>query len=68
MEIFKIILLMIAYTVGIITIILQLICYLKEIEYKETLFLSVSFLLVIVITTIREFVTERVLGSDKLSY
>jgi hypothetical protein len=55
MEIFKIILLMIAYTVGIITIILQVICYLKEIEYKETLFLSVSFLLVIVITTIREF-------------
>ncbi len=55
MEIFKIILLMIAYTVGIITIILQLICYLKEIEYKETLLLSVSFLLVIVITTFREF-------------
>ena len=55
MQIFKIILLMIAYTVGITTIALQLICYIKEIEYKETLFFSVSFLLVIVISTIREF-------------
>ncbi len=55
MEIFKIFLLIIAYTLGIITITLQIICYLKEIEYKETLFLSVSFLLLIVVTTITEF-------------
>jgi DNA-binding CsgD family transcriptional regulator len=72
MEIFKIILLMIAYTLGIITIILQLICYLKEIEYKETLFLSFSFLLLIVFTTIREFeiLTDNInkIISDNLFY
>jgi DNA-binding CsgD family transcriptional regulator len=55
MEIFKISLLILAYTIGIITISLQVICYLKKIEYKETLFLSISFLLLIASTTITEF-------------
>jgi DNA-binding CsgD family transcriptional regulator len=55
MEIFKIILRIVAYTLGIITITLQIICYLKDIEYKETLLLSVSFLLLIIVTTIGEF-------------
>ena len=55
MEIFQIILFTIAYTIGIITITLQVICYLREIEYKETLLLSVSFLLLIAIFAFTKF-------------
>ncbi|RPH33396.1 MAG: LuxR family transcriptional regulator [Bacteroidales bacterium] len=55
MDTFKIILLIIAYTIGIFTFSLQLICYLKDIEYKETLLLNLSFLLLIAASTVSEF-------------
>jgi DNA-binding CsgD family transcriptional regulator len=55
MNLFKIILLIIAYTTGIISLSLQIICYLKEIEYKETIVFTVSFLLLIICNTVLEF-------------
>ncbi|MCI4669687.1 MAG: helix-turn-helix transcriptional regulator [Bacteroidia bacterium] len=48
MQILEIVFLIVAYTLGIVTLTFQIICYFREIEYKETLFLSVSFLSLIV--------------------
>jgi len=56
MEILKIILLIIAYSLGIATLIVQIVCYLKDLEYKETIFLTISFLLVIIAATIHNFI------------
>ena len=47
MEVLGIILLIIAYTVGVITVFLELICYYRKIEYIETIFFSISFVLLI---------------------
>ncbi len=55
MIILKIILLFIGYTVGIVTFSVQFICYLKEIEYKETLFLNGAFLINIILFGLYEF-------------
>lgn len=41
------ILLLIAYTVGVIAIVLEIICYRKGVEYFETILLSLAFLLLI---------------------
>jgi len=56
MEILKIVLLTIAYSLGIATLIVQIICYLKELEYKETIIFSIAFLLLIVTSTIQSIV------------
>ncbi len=53
MEILKTILLLLAYSLGIATLIVQLICYLKDLEYKESIFFSVAFLLLIVASTFK---------------
>jgi DNA-binding CsgD family transcriptional regulator len=56
MEILKIILLILAYSLGIATLIVQIICYLKDLEYKETVFFTIVFLLLIIASTIQGFV------------
>lgn len=48
MIVFKLVVLLMAYTIGIATLSLQIICYLREIEYKETLFLTGAFFLHII--------------------
>ncbi len=55
MIIVKILLLVIAYTLGVATIITQIICYKKDTEYKETLFFTISFFLLIISITLAEF-------------
>jgi DNA-binding CsgD family transcriptional regulator len=65
MEILKIILLIVAYSLGIGTLIVQVICYLKDLEYKETIFFTIVFLLLIIASTIQGFVkTENSLLFD----
>ncbi len=56
MEYLKIITLIIAYSFGIATLIVQIICYIKDIEYKETILLTLAFLAVIISTTIRNII------------
>lgn len=55
MEVIKIILLILAYTIGIATVMVQILCYLKGIEYKETLIFTISFMLLILMSTVSEF-------------
>ncbi|MFK8037272.1 MAG: response regulator transcription factor [Crocinitomicaceae bacterium] len=55
MAIFEITLLIFSYTLGIVTLFLEFICYRRHIEYKETIFLTVSFLLLIIGITISRF-------------
>ena len=65
MEIFKIILLIVAYSFGIATLIVQIISYLKDLEYKETIFFTIVFLLLIIASTIQGVVkTEDLLLFD----
>jgi len=47
MQILGLILLILAYTIGVITIFLEIICYQRKIEYIETIFFTIAFLLVI---------------------
>lgn len=54
MTTFIIILLTIAYTIGLVSLTVQLICYFKDIEYRETLLLSLSFILLIITLNIKE--------------
>lgn len=56
MEILKIIFLILAYSLGIATLIVQVICYLKDLEYKETIFFTIVFLLLIIASTIQGLV------------
>ncbi len=56
MEILKIILLILAYSLGIATLIVQVICFLKDLEYKETIFFTIVFLLLIIASTIQGLV------------
>jgi DNA-binding CsgD family transcriptional regulator len=51
MEILKIMFLILAYSLGIATLIIQVICYLKDLEYKETIFFTMVFLLLIIAST-----------------
>ncbi len=54
-----------AYSLGIVTLIVQVICYLKDLEYKETIFFTIVFLLLIIASTIQGFVkTENSLLFD----
>ena len=48
MEIFEIVIFILAYTMGVITIFLEIICYKRRIEYIETILFSASFLLLII--------------------
>ena len=65
MEILKIIFLILAYSLGIATLIVQIICYLKDLEYKETIFFTIAFLLLIIASTIQGLVkTENSLLFD----
>jgi DNA-binding CsgD family transcriptional regulator len=52
MDILSIILLIVAYTIGIATLIIQFVCYYRKIEYGITLLFSLSFLLLIMVLTI----------------
>lgn len=56
MEILKIILLILAYSMGIATLIVQIIGYGKKIEYRETIILTSVFLLMIISFTINSVV------------
>lgn len=58
MEIVKIFLLIVAYSLGIATIFLQILCYLKKIELKETILFSVSLLALVLWATISEILTS----------
>ena len=55
MEIFEIVVLIFAYSLGVVTLFLAFICYKRNIEYIETIFLTTSFLLLIVAVTISRF-------------
>lgn len=55
MEVLKITFLVLAYSMGIATLIVQIICYLKDLEYKETLFFTIAFLLLIIASTFQSF-------------
>ena len=55
MEIVTIIFLALAYTLCVATIIIQLLCYKKNIEYIETIIFTVSFLFLIITVTVSEF-------------
>ena len=48
MHIVELIFLFLAYTILVATIIMQIVCYRKEIEFKETIFFSLSFLLLLI--------------------
>ncbi|PHS07792.1 MAG: hypothetical protein COA88_07785 [Kordia sp.] len=56
MEVFGLILLLLAYSLGIVAILIQVICYKQKIEYYESILLSVSFLLLIITATVSEAV------------
>ena len=56
MEVFGLILLLLAYSLGIVAILIQVICYKQKIEYYESILLSVSFLLVIITATVSQAV------------
>ncbi len=49
------ILLLLAYTLGIATLVVQLICYIRKIEYLETIVLVISFLLLLLSSAILEY-------------
>lgn len=55
MEVFKITFLVLAYSLGIATLIVQIVCYLKDLEYKETIFFTIAFLLLIIASTFQSF-------------
>ena len=44
-----------AYSLGIATLIVQIISYLKDLEYKETIFFTIAFLLLIIASTFQSF-------------
>lgn len=56
MPILELIVFIVAYTVGVITIFLELVCYKKKIEYPETIFFTGSFLLLIISISINSFI------------
>lgn len=56
MEILKIIFLILAYSLGIATLIIQIVCFLKDLEYKETIFFTIVFLFLIIASTFQGFV------------
>ena len=56
MEVFGLILLLLAYSLGIVAILIQVICYEQKIEYYESILLSVSFLLLIITATVSQAV------------
>ncbi len=55
MEILEIILYIIAYTVCVIALFLELVCYKKKIEYLETIFVTVAFLFFLITLSINLF-------------
>jgi DNA-binding CsgD family transcriptional regulator len=57
MEILHLVLLILAYSIGLVTLFVQFICYSRKIEFKETIFLSISFLLLITAITSTYFST-----------
>lgn len=57
METIKIVLLILAYTLGIATLAIQTVCYFKQLEYKETIIFSLLLLLLVVSLTIPQIIT-----------
>ena len=55
MEVLKITFLVLAYSLAIATLIVQFVCYLKDLEYKETIFFTIAFLLLIIASTFQSF-------------
>ncbi|NJN24757.1 MAG: response regulator transcription factor [Cyclobacteriaceae bacterium] len=54
-----------AYSLGIATLIVQIICYIKDLEYKETIFFTIAFLLLIIATTLQYLIqTDHSLSFD----
>ncbi len=69
MEYLKILLLLLAYSAGIATLVLQVVCYLKGFEYKETIFFTIAFLLLIVASTLHIFIdANNILVSKQLNF
>jgi DNA-binding CsgD family transcriptional regulator len=54
MEIVEIVLFLIAYTLGIATLIVQIVCYLKKMEYMVTIIFVTSFLFLIIAVSVNE--------------
>lgn len=65
MEYLKILLLLLAYSAGIATLVLQVVCYLKGFEYKETIFFTIAFLLLIVASTLHIFIDANNIAVSK---
>lgn len=59
MEILEIILYFLAYTIGVITIFLELVCYYKKIEYLETILFTAAFLFFLIALSINLFAGNR---------
>jgi hypothetical protein len=55
MEVFALILLLLAYTLGVAILVVQIICYIRKIEYPETIALVISFLLLLLTSAVLEF-------------
>lgn len=55
MEVFEIALLILAYTLGIVALFIELICYYRNLETRETIFLTVSILILIIALTVSYF-------------
>lgn len=53
MDFLKLVLLVFAYSMGLATLVVQVVCYLKGLEYKETIAFSFVFLLLIAASTIQ---------------
>jgi len=56
METLILIFLILAYTLGISSLILQIVCFQKDLEYLETIIFSIAFLLLIVSVTVQHLV------------
>jgi DNA-binding CsgD family transcriptional regulator len=56
MDYLKLTILLLAYSLGVAMLIVQYVCYLNKLEYKETIFLTMSFLVAIVALTAHTFV------------
>ncbi len=64
MELIEPILYFLAYTIGVITIFLELICYNKKIEYLETIFFTCAFLFFIISLSYSLFIDQHATESS----
>jgi len=64
LDVLEIIIYFLAYTIGVITIFLEIVCYKKKIEYLETILFSIAFLFLIVALSVSIFVGKEKIAED----